>query len=168
MGKFTVHYNTKNSDKYQLTSVDLLVNSLLVDCIFLAALAKDHTQKTKRMSPLLDIYEIEKGAEIVSINYSNPLDIKAIINSLSQVPVDWVLQRTLFYAQESRKREIANEIERQELVKLKIENCKLLIELRDKALERGINPDQAAEVIGSAVADLHIELRSETTNAANF
>jgi hypothetical protein len=159
MGKYKVVYDTKLSSDSELSSIDLLINSLVVECVFLAALAREDTEKTKRIRPLLGQYIENQGALITAVEYTNPLDIWAMIKSVTQVPVDWVLDRTLFYSQESKRRDIQNQLHQQELIRVKIENCKTLIDLRSQWLERGVNPDHAAELISQVVVELGIEIQ---------
>ena len=162
MGQFNVHFDTKRSDDRQLSSLDMLLNTLLVECIYLAALAKDKKAKM----PLRRFYVDDGSAVITLLEYSNPLDISALVKSVTEIPVNWVLERSLFYSQSKDGREIENENRRQDAIKKKLENVSLLIDVRAKALAIGIEADETTKIIGQVLHDCKIDIQGARTHQA--
>ena len=156
MGKFRLSWDSSESFFGTLTSTDLLLNSLMVECVALTAIARSEMSSR----PLLPIYSEDHGADVLQIEWTNPLDIVAMIKSVTQVPVDWVLERTLFYKQELSRRELANQKAHQEVIGAKLENINRLIDVRAKALATGIDPENAIKVISEVANDMRIELKS--------
>ena len=164
MGRFHLSWDSGKTPLGTLTSTDLLLNSLLVECIVLATISHSGLEGI----PLHNVYAEDHGAEILELKWSNPFDVIAMIKSVTQVPLDWVLNRTIYYQHEVTRRNLENQKLHQEVVETKINNINRLIDLRAKALASGIESDSAAKVIAEVSADMRIELRPAHDNNRTF
>lgn len=170
MGKIHLHYDTKSSELGHLTPIDLELNSLIIDLVYLAAVCyegKRYGHSSEKM------YIHDYGGEVVEVQFKNPLDIWALFKNLTQVPVDWVLQRAVFYEEEKAKRHAEAEIlgvkvehERQTTIEKKLKNISAAHDLRKKMIKDGVDPEEATKLIGGLLFDQRARLSSPNKSAS--
>ncbi len=154
MGELILRSDTKATEFGHLTSIDLELNSIIVELAYLSCLSLEYGSNASKL------YQFEYGAEIISLEYDNPLDIFAYFKNVSKKSVDWLLARTLFYREERAKRQAEAEkkhaeAERihQSVIEKKLKNLDTAHKLRQKMIKDGMKPEEASRVIADLLHD---------------
>jgi hypothetical protein len=153
MGRVHFHYDSKPHSN-TLTVLDIEIGAVVIDLALLGSLAREHGSSR----PLLEYYVDEMSANVERLSYVNPFDLYAVFNALTQAPVNWLLQRVLFYKQESELRQVNADMTREEVIKRKLENLSSAHDLRKRMLEDGSDPETAARTIGRILVDQKADL----------
>lgn len=154
MARVLLRSDTRATEFGHLTSIDLELNSVILELVYLACLLNEHGSRVGK------IYLFEYGVEIESVAYQNPYSVIAFFKNVSKQSVDWVLDRTLFYSEEKQKRQATVSLEaakaeekHQSVIQKKLENLDKAHKLRSKMIKDGIDPSEANHLIGGLLLD---------------
>jgi hypothetical protein len=128
----------------ELSSVSLTCLGLITTSIFFR---EDH------FLSLLRSDSDDFSFRVSGISYTNPLDLWGVIKSLPKEAVRAVLDRTIFHKTEKQRREIENDVRKEDVVGKKLENLEKAIALRGALLKDGVDPDDAMKIIGGILDD---------------
>jgi hypothetical protein len=158
MAEVVLHSDTKETEFGHLTSLDLELNSLILDLVYLSCLSFEYGTVGK-------IYLYEYGAEISRVDYQNPLDIYGFFKNVSKKSIDFVLARTIFFKEEQAKRRAQAEKEQAEAEKAfqsaadkKLKNAERAYKFRQKIIRDGATPDEANQLIAQLLQDQRARL----------
>jgi len=153
MGEIVLRSDTKSTDFGHLTTIDLELNSIILELVYLACLGFEYGKPGA-------YYLFKYDAKITALDYENPLHLFGYFGNVSKKSVDWVLARTLFYTEEKAKRQAeadkkAAEAERihQSVIEKKLGNLEAAHKLRQKLVKDGVDPDEANRMIAGLLVE---------------
>lgn len=155
MAAFGIRLDTEKSLLKKLHPRDPELHSLILETINLIILKIEFGDKASHFYQ----YEWEAyGLQLAGIRYTNPFDIWGTIKGISRDTGLAVLERTLFYKKEAERRELENQLTRQDIISRKLDNIEKADALRKRLLDGGQDPDEAMRVVGEILADQHAKL----------
>jgi hypothetical protein len=166
MAEVLLHTNTQATEFGHLTSIDLELNSVIVELVYLSCLAQEYGPNAGK------VYLFEYGGQITSISYENPLNIFGFFKNVSMKTMYWVLNRTIFFQEEQEKRraqaakewaeagktEAEADEKRQSVIQKKLKNIELGHNLRQKMVRDGVSSDEINQLIGGLLIDQRAQL----------
>jgi hypothetical protein len=158
MTQILLKSNTKTTEFGHLTSIDLELNAVILELVYLACLSFEHGPSAAH------IYVSEYVGEIKSIAYENPFDVLGSFENISKKSADWVLSRTLFHHDNQKRRArvdqentIAEE-KHQPAIEKKLGNLDKAHSLRRKLIKEGTDPDEVNRLVGGLLFDQRAKL----------
>jgi hypothetical protein len=158
MTQILLKSNTKTTEFGHLTSIDLELNAVILELVYLACLSFEHGESAAK------IYAFEYAGEIKSIAYENLVDVLGSFENISKKSADWVLSRTLFHHDNQRRRAMADqektkaEEQNQSAIEKKLGNLDKAHSLRRKLLKEGTDPDEVNRLVGGLLFDQRAKL----------
>ena len=153
MGEVVLRSDTKSTEFGHLTTIDLELNSIIVELVYLSCLSFEYGKPSV-------FYVFKYDAKVTRLDYENPLHIFGYFGNVSKKSVEWVLSRTLFYKEEKAKRQAeadkkSAEAEKihQSVIEKKLDNLESAHKLRQRLLKDGIDPDEANRMIAALLLD---------------
>lgn len=148
MALVKVSMNTMKSPLGELVPLDVQLNSLCLDLFLIACL--DEVNEKPYFGYRVTIKEIR---------YTNPFDIIALLKAIPVGAAEFVLQRTLFYKQEAERRDIANELARQEIISKKLDNLSKASALQRQLVDGRHGDDaQSVRLLGDILRDQRADM----------
>ncbi|GAB1717282.1 MAG: hypothetical protein NTAFB05_23240 [Nitrobacter sp.] len=160
MTQILLKSDTKATEFGHLTSIDLELNAVILELVYLACLSFEHGESAAH------IYVSEYGGEIKSIDRENPFNALGSFENISKKSADWVLSRTLFYHDNQRRRARADqentkaEGKHQPAIEKKLGNLDKAHALRRKMITDGADPDELNRLVGGLLFDQRAKLLS--------
>jgi hypothetical protein len=166
MGEVILRADTKASEFGHLTGVDIELDAIIIELVYLSCLAFEFETAAGKM------YLFEYGAEIKQLDYKNPFDIFAYFKNVSKKSVEWVFDRTLFYKEERAKRQADADKKKaeadkkkaeaekihQSVIEKKLKNLELAHKLRQKMLKDGVSPDEVNQMVAYLLQEQKAQL----------
>jgi len=141
-----------------LTSIDLELNAVILELVYLACLSFEHGESAAKM------YTCEYAGEIKSLDFGSPLNVLGSFENITKKSADWVLSRTLFYHDNQRRRAKADqenakaEEQHQSAIEKKLGSLDKAHALRRKLITDGADPDEVNRLVGGLLFDQRAKL----------
>jgi hypothetical protein len=149
MTQILLKSNTQTTEFGHLTSIDLELNAVILELVYLACLSFEHGESAAR------IYTGEYAGEIKSIDSENPFNALGSFENILKKSADWVLSRTLFHHDNHRRRAKANQenTKAESAIEKKLGNLDKAHALRRKLITDGADPDEVNRLVGGLLFD---------------
>ncbi len=157
MGRIHFHSDTKRSSLGFFSALDMQLNAAIVDCFYIVCLRTEYGSKER---PL--IYFNQYGLATEAIKFSNPFDRWGMLRNVSKGVTESVLDRTIFYHAEARKRTAEARSLEQDVVKKKLDNLAAAAKLRTELISNGICEEVATKTIASLLVDQEATIESNS------
>jgi uncharacterized protein Smg (DUF494 family) len=148
VGKIHFYCDTKNTALGLLGALDLQLNAAIVDCFYIMCLQEEYGDKDG-----VRRYFKEYGFETEDISFSNPFDWMGMLRNVTKDVTESVLNRTIFYKTELKKRTAEAKSLEQDVIKKKLENLQNANKLRLELMDCGINKRDAAQAVAQLLTD---------------
>jgi hypothetical protein len=158
MTQILLKSDTKTTEFGHLTSIDLELNAIILELVYLACLSFEHGPSAAH------IYVSEYGGEVKSIACESPFNALGSFENVSKKSADWVLSRALFYHDNQRRRAKADqenakaEEKHQPAIEKKLGNLDKAHALRRKLITDGADPDEVNRLVGGLLFDQRAKL----------